>query len=533
MTIVLVGLLAAGVVASLWSKEADELTVDPSPPHISKTSERPSIFEQIPPRDFLVRDPVVAGAITHDAVEGTVTDPDGGPVQGAEVYARIVDGEADPGMTYEVSAPAVITTTNAHGQYQLQLPRRLVDYLVDVGVAASGFTRQMKHDILIRDECTAKVDFVLQSGMCIEGWVIDTRGTPPPERLIVLASRRLQVPSERITRFRTDTTNKRLASRFAQEYHEVRCTTAGDGRFRVDGLLPGDYQLEIDSPAYIVQPTVTAAAGSLGVHVRICPSESIRFHVFDSQNRMLDRGVPFELVLTVKPVRVDGGGKTLSMVAVSRDGRLDVAWVADDSTASTWLAHYEVSATGFATLRDSLEWRHGDTPPNVELDLASHRQNCPTVSIMVSYDDGTEVTTELQIVYAASETSLYASTPLQRLNNFTYACTMPRGDYFIVVRESSPFGYGTAFRCQLTVGPHGGELLDAVLVRGGTINLQDSSGLPGSVEAIGSSFGVALTLDANGFASFANVPPGRWVFVKSGRRREVVVHPNTHYVVTL
>ena len=113
------------------------------------------------------------------------------------------------------------------------------------------------------------------------------------------------------------------------------------------------------------------------------------------------------------------------------------------------------------------------------------------------------------------------------------AGAMPRGEYFIIVRERSPFGYGTAFRGEITVGADGAELLDAVLVRGGTVVVQDSTGLDGPVEAIGDSFGVALTMGADGEACFANVPPGRWVFAKAGRRREVLVRQNDQHFVKL
>lgn len=106
----------------------------------------------------------VRGQVTTATIVGTVTDPGGASVPGAQVTARHVD----TGLTRTVM-------TNDAGDYRLEfLP--VGKYTIEVSY--TGFKKALLNDILIQVNDTARVDVALSVGQVTETVTISDSATP-------------------------------------------------------------------------------------------------------------------------------------------------------------------------------------------------------------------------------------------------------------------------------------------------------------------------------------------------------------------
>jgi hypothetical protein len=271
-----------------------------------------------------------------------------------------------------------------------------------------------------------------------------------------------------------------------------------------------------------------AVAGATGVHVRMSYAERLRFHAFDGSRHGANNQVPFELVATI----FTSGDleDRFSVVTMVSGGFIELAWKATPRHSQGWKCDYELAIQEYPLVRNSISRPGAGVIPAVEIDVANLQRDLFPVSITAWHSDGTEIGSDLQILYAVTESSSHSAVELHKINEFTYAALLPKGDYFVRVSEVSPFAYGTAYRGEIKVGETGGGILDARILRGGQVTVY---GEPGPFQGVGASFGCALTIGSEGFTVFPNVPPGMWQFMQGSRRAEVVVQANGKHVVQL
>lgn len=180
-----------------------------------------------------LRLPVTAGG---NALEGTITDIGGGPVEGALVQAL------DPQAPTEEQRVAYGTLTDAEGHYRLMLPDG--QWAMEAG--GDDYSPARKHVHLAHGPGHA--DFVLVPGAEIHGRVVE-RGTDRPVAGATVGF------SRRTRRGETRSINR----------SEPRETVVTDerGRFVLRPLEPAEYALHAIAPglATLASPRVHAAIG--------------------------------------------------------------------------------------------------------------------------------------------------------------------------------------------------------------------------------------------------------------------------------
>lgn len=526
------GLLLAGIALALVVvASADSVSKNRSGQEDQAGSYLPASHDQphVPARDFLLRSPVAGGGLARPAIRGKVTDASGLALSGVEVYAHVIpDGGHAPATGYLPPPPEVVTATDGAGRFDMALPWRAVAYKVDLGAASPRHVRQLRQDLVVAEDHVLEVNFVLEDGLAIEGILMDQAGSFIQEPIELKATIRPSPATERISQFRVDSTNKRLAERHRQHYHEARTTSRQDGTFVFRGLPPGEFQIEVAAGPWLVTPLAMAVAGATGVHVRMSYAERLRFHAFDGSRPGANNQVPFELVATIA---TSGDLEDrFSVVTMVSGGFIELAWKATPRDSQGWKCDYELAIQGYPLVRNSISRPGAGVIPAVEIDVANLQRDLFPVSITAWHSDGTEIGSDLQLLYAVTESSSHSAVELHKINEFTYAALLPKGDYFVRVSEVSPFAYGTAYRGEIKVGETGGGILDARILRGGQVTVY---GEPGPFQGVGASFGCALTIGSEGFTVFPNVPPGMWQFMQGSRRAEVVVQANGKHVVQL
>jgi large repetitive protein len=157
------------------------------------------------------------------AIEGTVTDPEGEPVAGAEVRGLV----RPPRGVSQFAAQGV---TDEEGNFRMEgLPS---GSLTLFEVLAEGFARypppgQMREQKYISDESVLRIDARLTRGVALIGTVSVKDGNEP-------------VPGAKLL----------LIPRSAWSWATESATTGPDGTFRVESLAPGEYAIQVTAEGY-------------------------------------------------------------------------------------------------------------------------------------------------------------------------------------------------------------------------------------------------------------------------------------------
>src|ERR1043165_4189773 len=107
----------------------------------------------------------ISAQVTTATMVGTVTDPGGSKVPGAQVMARNVD----TGLSRTV-------TTNEEGDYRIEF---LPIGKYNVEVTYTGFKKALLSDVVLQVNETARVDVALAVGQVSETVTISEMATPP------------------------------------------------------------------------------------------------------------------------------------------------------------------------------------------------------------------------------------------------------------------------------------------------------------------------------------------------------------------
>lgn len=175
---------------------------------------------------------------------GRVTDPDGGPIAGAEVIARLTKNSAGSVET---------DRTDEDGRFDIG---GLTPGTHIVRASAEGFADRAVRDIDV-DESGGELDLTLERGIEVNVRVFDEDGSPAAgatARLMPLGD----VPQA------GDSVGNALRSFFSG-----KTTTDADGRMALGQFGPGEYRLEVALGSRQQADEVTLDAGQLEILLRV------------------------------------------------------------------------------------------------------------------------------------------------------------------------------------------------------------------------------------------------------------------------
>ena len=210
-------------------------------------------------RGYVTREPVIVeiapgtspDSIRIEVVEGgrvvgRVVGPGGGPVEDARVVASWHDssGFGMEGNQVEVAAD---------GSFEVrELPERTVSLLAE----APGYV-VARRDVDVVAGSVPSVELVLQRGLEVSGQVVDASGRPLAAAQVTLTAAAFTAPS---------------GARERRPTRPIEGQTDADGRFRLSGAPPGDFELVVrpGGSRQVVREAVSVADRSVsGILVRI------------------------------------------------------------------------------------------------------------------------------------------------------------------------------------------------------------------------------------------------------------------------
>jgi protocatechuate 3,4-dioxygenase beta subunit len=157
------------------------------------------------------------------AVAGSVRDGAGAPVAGAQVWL------SSPQSAW--CAGAFVTESGADGTFQL----RDVPKGQSLGAVAKDFAPSKLVDLDLLDTTKEPVQVTLvlrEPGGALAGRVVDEQGKPVAGAVLAIGA-----PERHM--------NHRTGDSFEEAWSPHRATTGDDGRYRIDGLAPGEQQIEV------------------------------------------------------------------------------------------------------------------------------------------------------------------------------------------------------------------------------------------------------------------------------------------------
>ena len=281
----------AGVPMAAAPRPAVVTEPDPAPPAVPATREDPPS-----PPPPLPLPPPGEGPADTDRVTGRVLAEDGTPIGGATVFClgtRVVDmilptGERVPTPERDEAS----ATTAADGSFFLDGVRRDVSHTI--GASAPLYGRVLL-DFDPAPGAPGLVDLGeirLPFGRALEGIALDGNGEGIPGARV----RARNTAGER-GRLRPGRPTVSNATSFLTE----EAPTDGNGRFRFEGLAPGDYELRLEGngiPPVEERVTVPRNRDLAGVRLRVAEGASLTFLLVD------EHGVP----VAGEQVRVWGKG---------------------------------------------------------------------------------------------------------------------------------------------------------------------------------------------------------------------------------
>ncbi len=159
------------------------------------------------------------------AVEGQVVDPQGRPVPAAEVRLTAAGGSrTGPGPGEESSSPAL---TGPDGSFRIE--DRRPGETVDLGVRRTGYAPAAAPGLRIPPERPVRI--VLQPTAMVEGSTVDPDGKPVAGALVFV------FPSDPVH-----------VGGGAGSDRTLQAQSDGNGRFRVEGVTPGSFELRATAP---------------------------------------------------------------------------------------------------------------------------------------------------------------------------------------------------------------------------------------------------------------------------------------------
>ncbi|MCB9831150.1 MAG: carboxypeptidase regulatory-like domain-containing protein [Planctomycetes bacterium] len=182
------------------------------------------------------------------AIEGRVVDGEGRPVAGVEVKGSIGAFQARSSST----------RTDGEGRYRLA---RLLHRPYRVKAIGRDGVAEEKFDVQVD---TSGVDFRLQPYGSVEGVVLAYEGGLPIERFEVKLLPLMALPEADDGRRSDERLN--LKTMTSHEAYVERTIVAPDGRFRIEGVHPGSYRVEVsaDDRVSLSQQPVTVNPASIG-----------------------------------------------------------------------------------------------------------------------------------------------------------------------------------------------------------------------------------------------------------------------------
>lgn len=476
----------------------------------------------IPRRDQIGRTPADNDDLARVAVCGRVTC-DGVPVPDAGVYARLSPDATADGLAQYAAGVLAKSSTDAGGQYELQLPDRPIPYSVDVGCLVNGALRDLQQDIVVGSG-TARVDFCLVRGACIRGIAVQRDGARVPG-VTVLATRKHVIRdtgSALASPYLLDTTVERYADR-QSDYHESRGDTDSRGAFVLTGLAPGRYVLTTDSFTWLPDPMLDVTTDGGDVLFTIVAAQGVTGSVVDAASH---DPIPRFLV---EVATLKNDEEQHVRAGTSMNGALRLSWVPYASdlpdvvvrvSAQGYLVAHRRVALGPACLTDTGLWELTRSP-------------AARVIFAVRYDDGSPFERPLEMEYRQSQGGNRGSAVLTATEAGVYEGTMPAGEWFVRVRPTSWLGAVGAWRSEVRIRDRDEWHATVTIPLGATVTVSVPDG-PGWSIMARSTFMTSSYDPEQQRTVFRDFPPGRWEMrlCRGGlieTSKSIDVHPGGHH----
>ncbi len=447
----------------------------------------PSIYDdyrvEVAPLDPLSRTPEEAGELGGIWLQGRVSGP-GGAIDAAQVFVHLVPPDLDPGgrlvrRARSRSAPWVSGQTGPSGEYALELALRAETYAIEVAVWAEGHLPGARGPIAIGRSSPVVVDFVLEPGESISGWVVEADGSAAVGAP-VFATRDRGFDYADLMLSTRDLLRQRWRMTGADpEFLENVALTDGDGHFQVFGLLPGEYSLVSGDPARIWAST-KVVAGESSVVLRAEPSRLVRMCVLDGvDSEPIER---FQVTLHV-PLQRAGRELVQQTVRVGQGvrGQLELGWIEDRDLRIAGEVRWSVSANGYRSAHGALA---SVLHPVETVEVQLIPEDMVELRLRASLRSGAPVSGELHVDYAEPGGGRRGRAIARASSDALHVCEIPSGRWFLQVTRATdvnPFG---AWRGEFIeeVKPHSSPVhLDVVLADTASIEIELGDSAPGEL----------------------------------------------------
>ena len=207
---------------------------------------------------------------------GQIFSESGDPIEGASVYACLSSSIPLGDLrTWEC-------VSNHEGEYELALPTEPSARIVDIGVTANGWLRELKRDYDISKN-SGPLDITLTRGLSVGGVVLDQYGGPV-SGVKIMVSQRFAHNTNKITFMTLGMLNTEddICAIRDSEFYESRTVTDENGVFTAPGLPAGAFAVASCSiDRWFWQPK-QVFAGESRVHIVANRPNSVRFLVSDA-----------------------------------------------------------------------------------------------------------------------------------------------------------------------------------------------------------------------------------------------------------
>ena len=313
--------------------------------------------------------PPVASA--YGSIEGTVTDAEGHPLSEIVLHAVIAPRAPELDIGFEIDMPVTIpakddpkyrAVSDVDGRFTVaQLPPGRYALVAQ----GAGYRTETVKDLEVERDVATTVTTQLQPGLSISGVVRTPLGRPAP--FATVTARRGLVTMEagggRMISVSFDT--HVVGGRAGRSPGDLETQADEQGRFVIDGLSEGAYELRGQHAEWAGATLDSVAAGSEGVELELERGGSIVGVV------QLPSGMAAEGAMVTASPRAAGGMPGMRMgraqarsANTDENGRFVLEGVSPGSTA------LEVSLDGFPTLEGSrVEVQAGRTVKDVTLML--------------------------------------------------------------------------------------------------------------------------------------------------------------------
>lgn len=215
---------------------------------------------------------------------------DDSPIGNCRIYACRGDGTASTGASTPIArmgtraedAPEILGSTRSEksGRFRIRLSRGVLDQPLDLVAMAPGFQRGGIQGVSAESLTGSGLLIRLERGHAISGTIRDTDGRAVPMIRVFACT-------DRIARGREIRNNHVVeqalgcSPALSSGFHIGTAHAQDSGEFRIEGLPPGKYVLNVGDPELVMVPHPVVSAGQTGIQLVVARGRRIRLRVLE------------------------------------------------------------------------------------------------------------------------------------------------------------------------------------------------------------------------------------------------------------